>query len=203
MSCHVLLPGSREIAVNISLWSPLGLARCECAGCGVPLVIPSPLFLVDALPVLNQLCFLREPLVLRSSCGKTWCGSRPLCLVKLVSTVMPGLLCLPNISRFRLFCRVMRAEYDLELRFVIARRTAFWLPLSCDTLSSCVSSMCPLKCTKISWSRSPSWWWSFVLRDELASARRSVQPGLVLELSIIKFFKLLFPLVESGLLKRR
>jgi hypothetical protein len=125
ISCQVLLPGVREIAVNMSLWSTLGLALCVCAGCGVPLVIPSPLFLVDALPELNQLCFLREPSLLSSSCGKTWCGSRPLCLVKLVSTVMPGLLCLPNMSRFRLFCRVMRAEYDLELRFVIARRTAF------------------------------------------------------------------------------
>jgi hypothetical protein len=156
MSCHVLLPGVREIAVNMSLWSTLGLAWCVCAGCGVPLVIPSPLFLVDARPVLNQLCFLRDPSLLRSSCGKTWCGSRPLCLVKLVSTVMPGLLCLANMSRFRLFCRVMRAEYDLELRFVITRRTAFWLPLSCGTLSSCVPSMWPLKCTKISWSRSPS-----------------------------------------------
>jgi hypothetical protein len=161
ISCHVLLPGVREIAVKRSLWSPLGVVRWVCSGCGVPFVMPSPLFLVDALPVLNQLGFLTEPLLLNSSCENTSCGSRPLCLVKLVSTVMPGFLCLPNMSRLQLFSRVTRAEYDLELRFVSVRRTAFSLPrshcrLPCGTSSSSAPSKCPLKCTKISSSRAPS-----------------------------------------------
>jgi len=67
ISFHVLLPGVIEIAVNMSLPSTLGLARCVCPGCGVPFVIPRPLFLVDARPVLNQLCFLMDPPLLISS----------------------------------------------------------------------------------------------------------------------------------------
>jgi hypothetical protein len=136
ISCHDLLLG---VAVSISLRSTLCFFRCMCSGCGVPLVMPKPLFLVEFLPSPNHGDLRTEPLPLSDSCGKTWCGSVPLCRVKLVSTVMPGLLGRPSSSLLRVFCRVTRPEKGRELRFVIVR-CALALGSISHVCCSCVAS---------------------------------------------------------------
>lgn len=120
ISCQDFVLGVMDVAVSTSFRSRLCFFRCMCSGCGVPLVMPRPLFLVEFLNP-NHGDLRTEPLPLSDSCGKIWCGSVPRCLVKLVSTVMPGLLGRPNISLLRVFCRERRPEKERELRFVVVR----------------------------------------------------------------------------------
>lgn len=85
--------------------------------------MPRPLFLVEFLPSPNHGDLRTEPVLLSESRGKTWCGSSPLCRVKLVSTVMPGLPGRLRSSILRLLWRDMRPVNDRELRLVTVRCT--------------------------------------------------------------------------------
>lgn len=145
ISCQDLVLGVMDVAVSISFRSTLCLFRCMCSGCGVPLVIPRPLCLVEFLLRPNHGDLRTEPLPLSDSCGNTWCGSEPLCLVKLVSTVMPGLLGRPSRSLRRDFCREARPEKDRELRFVIVR---------CALALDSTSQVC---CSGVAFPSNPSW----------------------------------------------